>query len=95
MRQETQLTFEQTKEVSYLNTLFGILDKSKKRQKALHSASAQLKQNEFGVKKEVRDSYRKLKSSGLSDYQVHKAIADEHKYKIIYMLRRIKNEKTY
>lgn len=90
MRKERVITFEDTKDISYLNTLFNMILANRTKAKKIAGAKKIIKENEKEIVKEVKGTYENLLSRGLTDYMIQKHVDPEHKYKFVYFLRRNK-----
>lgn len=91
MKQEIIPTFEQARELSYLNTLFDMVVAGKTKIKALNDAIKDSKDKQKVLMEEVEKVYKQLNGMGLSDFMIQKNVHKEHKYKFIYFLRNRKN----
>lgn len=87
MRKEIIPTFEQTKELSYLSTLFDLMEQGRNRIKALEQSKVAVRENQKILAEEIKKVHARLNEIHMTDYMIQKYIDKEHKYKFIYFLR--------
>lgn len=87
MRKETIPTFEQTKEISYLSTLFDLIEQGRARVRALEDNKRSAKENQKVLAEEIKKVHARLNELQMTDYMIQKYIDKSHRYKFIYFLR--------